>query len=158
MRLRYKGENRCVRENTVKYIIDSKSHYIEGDCVEDDVTIELGFLDGKRKQRKKNKIPFYKFNSHFSGNSYEGELVRLKDIKGDVLAVAISFAFGAIIGFLIGFFAVGSISRLKWGVIIGLLSGILVALLILLTLWNEKRMMLKLADRFMLTNTNCRRR
>lgn len=158
MRLKYKGDNRRVLINPVKYIIDSKSHYIQGDCVGDEVSIELGFLDGKRKDKKKEKVPFYTFNSHFSGNCYEGELVRLKDIKGDVLAVVISFTAAAIIGFLIGFFAVDSLSHLKWGLLIGLLSGAFISALILLTLWNEKRMMLKLADRFMLKNTNCRRK
>lgn len=158
MRLKYKGDNRRVLINPVKYIIDSKSHYIQGDCVGDEVSIELGFLDGKRKDKKKEKVPFYTFNSHFSGNCYEGELVRLKDIKGDVLAVVISFTAAAIIGFLIGFFAVDSLSHLKWGLLIGLPSGAFISALILLTLWNEKRMMLKLADRFMLKNTNCRRK
>jgi len=158
MRLKYKGDNRHVLVNTVKYIIDSKSHYIQGDCVGDDVSFELGFLDGKRKEKKKEKVPFYTFNSHFSGNCYEGELVRLKDIKGDVLSVIISFVVSSIIGFLIGFFAVDSMSHLKWGLIIGLCSGIFMAALITLVLWNEKRMMLKLADRFMFKNTNCRRK
>lgn len=158
MRLKYKGSNRRVLLNPVKYIIDSKSHYIQGDCVGDEVSFELGFLDGKRKEKKKEKVPFYTFSSHFSGNCYESELVRLKDIKGDVLAVVISFAAAAIIGFFIGFFAVDSLSHLKWGLIIGLSSGGFISGLILLTLWNERRMMLKLADRFMLKNTNCRRK
>jgi F0F1-type ATP synthase assembly protein I len=158
MRLKYNGEKRRVLENPVKYIIDSKSHYIQGDCVEDEVSIELGFLDGKRKQKKKDKVPFYNYNSHFSGNSYEGELVRLKEIKGDVMSIAISSGIVFILGFLIGFFAVDSLSHLKWGLIIGLSAGCIIAALISLMFWNERRMMLKLADRFMLKNTNCRRR
>jgi F0F1-type ATP synthase assembly protein I len=158
MRLKYNGEKRRVLENPVKYIIDSKSHYIQGDCVEDEVSIELGFLDGKRKQKKKDKVSFYTFNSHFSGNSYEGELVRLKDIKGDVMSITISSGIVFILGFLIGFFAVDSLSHLKWGLIIGLSAGCIIAALISLMFWNERRMMLKLADRFMLKNTNCRRR
>ncbi len=158
MRLKYSSQNRRVLVNPVKYIIDSKSHYIQGDCIEDEVSMELGFLDGKRKQKKKDKVPFYTFNSHFSGTSYEGELVRLKDNKGDILSVAIFSGIAAILGFLIGFFSIRSVNHLKTGLIIGLCSGGFIAFLMCLMLWNERRMMLKLADRFMLKNTNCRRR
>lgn len=158
MKLKYIGDKRQVLVNPVTYIIDSKSHYIQGDCVDDDVSIEIGFLDGKRNEKNKKKVPFYTFNSHFSGNCYEGELVRLKDIKGDVLAVIVSFWAAAIIGFLIGFFAIDSPNHLKCGLIIGPSSGAFIAALIILMLWNERRMMLKLVDRFMLKNTNCRRK